>query len=254
MHAKTILSSLTLTLFPAALAAQEAPVVPLIDATMRARVLGIVHSPAGSVNYRDSFAKIGDSITESASFLYDVGCQRPPDPVYYGAYAGLIPLVQYFQARTFGAGYSSAWCAVADSFTRSSVAALSGATSAFAASPTSACPSPFTTVLRCEYYRMRPSYALIMFGTNDVLANIDVALPDALAGYRGNMQGIVTQSIADGVVPVLSTIPPLTRSVEVTQAMVDRVALTTRWWSTSPRPTQPPSGTTTAPSSSSARP
>ncbi len=225
MHTKTFLSSLAITLFPAAAAAQTAPpVVPVLDGATRAQVLAILSSPAGSVNYRDAFAKIGDSITESGSFLKDVGCMRPPDPAFYGAYAGLVATVSYFQSRTYGAGYTDAWCGVPDSFTRASVASMSGMTSTFAFSSTSVCPSPFTTVLRCEYYRMRPSYALIMFGTNDVMANVNATLVDALARYRANMQNIVAQSITDGVVPVLSTIPPLLRTSEVTQAMVDRVA------------------------------
>lgn len=201
-----------------------APVVPVIDEAMRARLMAVLTSPAGAANYRDAFAKVGDSITESGSFLKDIGCQSPPTPATYGSFTALMPTVAYFRARTWSSSYTDAWCRVANSFTRASGVAVSGMTSAFPFTATSACPAPFNTALRCEYYRLRPSFALIMYGTNDVMVDVGAALDDALSRYRANLQRVVDESVAAGVVPVLSTIPPLRRTGSVTQAMVDRVA------------------------------
>lgn len=201
-----------------------APVIPVIDDVLRARLAAVLASPAGAANYRDAFAKVGDSITESGSFLKDLGCQSPPVAASYGAFTGLMPVTAYFRSRTWSPSYTDAWCRVANSFTRASGAAVSGMTSSFPFNATSACPAPYNTVLRCEYYRLRPSFALIMFGTNDVMVDVGSALDVALTRYRGNLQRIVDESIAAGVVPVLSTIPPLRRVGSVTQVMVDRVA------------------------------
>lgn len=208
---------------PSAWGQTEPPVVPTLTDALRDRLIALLASPAGAANYRDSFAKIGDSITESGSFLKDLGCQIPPDPVSYGAYTALIPVTDWFRTRTYARSYTDAWCGVANAFSRASLSAVSGATSALPFTSTTACPAPYNTRLRCEYYLLRPSFALIMYGTNDVMVNVGTPLDTALATYRANMQRIVDESVAAGVVPVLSTIPPLRRVGSVTQAMVDRV-------------------------------
>ena len=217
--------TVTVALSPAPASAQvAAPVVPVLDEATRDRLAAVLASPAGAANSRDTFIKVGDSITESGSFLKDLGCQSPPDPAMYGEWAGLIPVTTWFRTHAFAASYTDAWCRVANSFSRASVAAVSGVTSAFAFAATSACPAPYNTTLRCEIYKLRPSFALVMFGTNDVMVDVNLPLADALARYRANLERIVAQSVADGVVPVLSTIPPLVRASGVSQAMVDRVA------------------------------
>ncbi len=208
---------------PSAWGQTPPPVVPTITDALRDRLMALLASPAGAANYRDSFAKIGDSITESGSFLKDLGCQIPPEPASYGAYSALIPVTDWFRTRTYSRSYTDAWCGVANAFSRASLSAVSGATSALPFTSTTACPAPYNTRLRCEYYLLRPSFALIMYGTNDVMVNVGTPLDTALATYRANMQRIVDESIEAGVVPVLSTIPPLRRVGSVTQAMVDRV-------------------------------
>lgn len=225
MRMRAALASLFLLAIPNAALAQTAPpVVPVIDDAMRDRLMAVLSSPAGLTNYRDSFAKIGDSITESGSFLKDLGCQVPPNVASYDAYSSLIPITNWFRLRTYARSYTDAWCGVANAFTRASLSAVSGATSALPFTSTTACPAPYNTRLRCEYYLLRPSFSLVMYGTNDVMVNVNTALPTALATYRANLQAIVDESVAAGVVPVLSTIPPLRRVGSVTQAMVDRVA------------------------------
>ena len=59
--------------------------------------------------------------------------------------------------------------------------------------------------LLCEYRLVRPAVALILLGTNDVLDTSDDA-------YRANLRRIVSDSLGQGVIPVLSTIPPFQRA------------------------------------------
>ncbi len=195
--------------------AQTPPVIPDVDGAMRTNLLGIMNSSAGAARYRDSFIKVGDSITESASFLTDIGCQNLNDPTTiadYGSWTALISTAGAF-SRTYSAatlGGFSAWCGIRNPFTRSSGAAMSGMLSSFALASTSACSAPNNTTLKCEISEMNPAFALIMFGTNDAIANADNSnLAGLLDTFRNNMTQIVDTCIAQGVVPILSTIPPL---------------------------------------------
>jgi hypothetical protein len=105
---------------------------------------------------------------------------------------------------------------VANSFTRQSASAVAGWSADYASDPAyldpslaSVCPAPYNTPLRCELYLLRPSIALIMYGTNDLQRYNDLAF------YRANLTRIVTETVAAGVIPVLSTIPPRLDSPEM---------------------------------------
>lgn len=181
------------------------PIVPLIDAASKARLRTIYLFGQTQGNRAAVFAKIGDSITESGSFLQDVGCGAEA----LGAYTALGPTIDYFRAVTFPPGYTSVWCEVGNSFTRASASAVAGWSADYAVDPAyldaplaSACPAPDNNPLRCELHLLSPSIALIMFGTNDLERYNDVT------AYRANLTQIVAETIAAGVIPVLSTIPP----------------------------------------------
>ncbi len=178
------------------------PVVPAIDAAMKSRLRAIYLDGAGRGNRAAVFAKIGDSISESMAFLQDFGCQTED----LGAYASLASTVDYFRAVTFPAGFTAAWCGAANSYNRASAAAVAGwsADSALQLQdpPPDGCPAPYHSALRCELYLLKPGIALIMYGTNDLQRYNDPA------SYRDHLNGIVTETVAAGVIPVLSTIPP----------------------------------------------
>jgi hypothetical protein len=57
------------------------------------------------------------------------------------------------------------------------------------------------SALACEYRLLRPTVALVMYGTND----LESFGADA---YELNLTAIVERSLDAGVVPILSTIPP----------------------------------------------
>ncbi|MDQ3369902.1 MAG: SGNH/GDSL hydrolase family protein, partial [Myxococcota bacterium] len=129
------------------------------------------------------FAKLGDSITASRDFLacFDGGA------VELGSHGGLATTISYFLAGD-AAGTSP--------FDRTSVAAVGGTTTRDVLTGT---PPP----LDRELTAVDPRLAVIMFGTNDVRYGRSVD------DFGADLWTIVDRTIARGVVPILSTIPPI---------------------------------------------
>ena len=181
------------------------PIIPPIDGEMKARLRGILADGLSRGNRPDVFAKVGDSITASRYFLVDVGCggARFEDTPEHAALAGIV---ERFRTVAVGTQGATGPCGAPNSFTRRGFAAASGWTAARALSPLrgeiTGCPPPFDTPLRCELETIKPSIALIMFGTNDLQQRV------AAGRFRERLQQIATDSIAAGVIPVFGTIPP----------------------------------------------
>ncbi len=138
------------------------------------------------------FSKVGDSITVSRFFLQPIG---------YGVYnlgnryQHLQMVIDHFSALEGRDGTSS--------FNNVSLAAGVGWTSDAVFQPrfaTSGVCAYQETPLDCEYRVMRPAIALIMFGTNDT------SLLSAET-YEYNLSRILDATIANGTVPIISTIP-----------------------------------------------
>lgn len=141
-------------------------------------------------NRPNVFSKVGDSITESPHYL------RPISRGLYnlGDFQYLQGVIDYFSTET---------ARDANSFGNTSIAAGTGWSSDAVLRAQFADPSlcsPGETPLACEYRIVRPSIALIMFGTNDT------GHFDAIT-YEYKLQQIIEFSIEQGVIPVLSTIP-----------------------------------------------
>ncbi len=177
-------------------AATARTVVPVINASMKARLRSIYLAGLSQGNRSSVFSKVGDSITATGSFLTDIGCYAEN----VGVHPELTPTISYFRSTSLP-GRAAVWCGVSNSFSADSVAAASGWTTSSVLAPVSVSGCS-DSALRCELRLTRPSIALVMLGTNDV-----ERLNDATA-YRNNLTRIVTDTIAAGVIPVLSTIPP----------------------------------------------
>ncbi|MBI5223166.1 SGNH/GDSL hydrolase family protein, partial [Candidatus Micrarchaeota archaeon] len=188
------------------------PVVPNINSAMKANLRTILANGVALGNRPSVFAKVGDSITESGSFLTDIGCGGTDQ---FGSYASLIPVANYFMSTSLGS--APVWCGTGNSFTRASMTAVMGWTTSAPLAATTACSAPYNTYMRCEYHTIRPSISLIMYGTNDLQS------PNNPTQFRANLNAIVDATIGDGVIPVLSTIPPRLDVVDG-QAMGPRVA------------------------------
>jgi len=146
-------------------------------------------------NHPNVFAKIGDSITVSPQFLAPIG---------YGQYnlrdyGSLADAVNFF-----GAG----WARTGNPFVNTSLAAKGGWSSfslvAGSTSDKTYCHTNESPV-QCEIRLTRPSIALILIGTNDILSS-------SAEGYQANLRRIVSDCLAQGVIPVLSTLPPFLRA------------------------------------------
>lgn len=139
------------------------------------------------------FSKVGDSITASPLFLVMVG----NGGLHLGEHEYLRPTMDYF-LKDF------------NSFTNTSLAAQSGWTTLDLLTPgrRSAIPNvrrcaPEETPLVCEYRVTKPTLALIMIGTNDILRDYDIG------PYETHLRQIVQTSIDMGVLPILSTLPDI---------------------------------------------
>ncbi len=146
-------------------------------------------------NYPDAFSKIGDSITVNRAFLQPFG-----KGVYdISAYPELQTALDFFNVDENHP---------TTSYTGPTRAAGVGWTTRTLLEPdTDFLCARGDLRLTCEYRNTKPAFALIMIGTNDV-----VSMP--VERYEQNLRRILDISIAYGVVPVLSTIPPQRRQDE----------------------------------------
>lgn len=152
------------------------------DATI-ARVRAIRAAGLARGNRADVFAKVGDSITEAAGFLADLGFDYETD---YGRYGCLRATRDFFASTSLGSD--------SNSFNRASGAAMGGWLSSQPLLGDPASP------LRAELDATRPLYAIVMIGTNDLASG-------TLAAYTTNLTRIVTIIEEYGTVPVVSTMP-----------------------------------------------
>jgi hypothetical protein len=129
----------------------------------------------------DVFAKVGDSITVSTAFL---ACFTG-GAVDLGGRDALAETIEHFRVGDAGE---------TDPFRRVSLAAGVGWTASRALTGR---PSP----LEQELAALSPRFASLMFGTNDA-GFVD------LDSYGRNLRGIVDAMLAQGTLPILSSIPP----------------------------------------------
>ncbi|MDO9018289.1 MAG: SGNH/GDSL hydrolase family protein [Myxococcales bacterium] len=164
----------------------EGPALPAWDAATVAHVREVRARGAAMGNRLSVFAKIGDSITESGSFLSDVGFGWGS----VGAYSALSPAIQVFRSTALPSQDGQA----RNSFNRASVCATAGWTADDALAGGTSSP------LRRELAALRPAWAIVMYGTNDIDRS-------TLERFRVNLDTIVDIAEAGGTVAVLSTIP-----------------------------------------------
>jgi hypothetical protein len=167
------------------------PVIP--EVTAHARALYMEGLEQG--NNSQVFAKVGDCMTAAWEFL--TTCDGEMD---FGNYDDLETVYAQF-ASVPTRGGAQDW--QLDSFTAPSLASASGFNTTSALDALWADPAwceTGETPLACEFRVSQPSFAIIMFGTNDVY----VLEADAFDYY---LRLVVLEVIDLNVVPVLSTFP-----------------------------------------------
>lgn len=144
-------------------------------------------------NRRDVFAKAGDCMTaDNHLFLGQFG----EGQYNLGAYGSLKEVIDYYSRVPV-----TNW--LGNSLVAHSQAAITGFNVITVEDPTFADPAPCNngeTPLSCEYRLVRPSLAIIMFGTNDVM-DLNAAQFDFY------LRLVVMDTIKSGVIPLLSTFP-----------------------------------------------
>jgi LysM repeat protein len=146
-------------------------------------------------NRPNVFSKVGDSITVSSAFMTPFGTYA----YSLHEHAHLQGVIDY---------YSASWARTHNSFANESLAAGVGWTSWRLIDAGEGDPdfcNPDENPLECEYRWVRPSVAIIMSGTNDVPGTE----PDS---YEYPLREMIKTSLTNGVIPVLTTIPPMHRN------------------------------------------
>jgi hypothetical protein len=177
---------------------EELPVTPALGPVIRGHLERVAARGERVGNLPGVFAKIGDSISASPSFLQALACRRPQ----LGAWSGLRGTVEFFGATPVPRGAEEARCEVSDSYSRVGVAAVPGWRAVDALAPLESPPECLgQPAVSCELGLLHPSVALIMFGTNDLTDFTAVQ-------FRRDLARVVRLVAGAGTIPVLSTIPP----------------------------------------------
>ena len=149
--------------------------------TLSDRARQIYQAGLARGNNPRAFAKAGDCETITDWFLVDF--DRGPRFYALGPYADLQTTIDYFKG----------------SFARNSVAARRGFNVAALLTPfwadATVC-KPDETPLGCEFRLVRPSFVLIMLGTNDVAHKAD---------FEKNLRQAIQFSLDQDVLPILAT-------------------------------------------------
>ena len=177
---------------------EELPVLPTLGPPVAGHLKKIAGRGERLGNNPGVFAKIGDSITASPSFLQGLACRAPR----LGTWGELRGTLEFFGETSVPRGLEEAKCSVINSYSRLGIAAVGGWRAVDALSPRESFPEcEGLPAVSCEMQLLRPSVALIMFGTND--------LEDFSAvEFRRDLARVVRLVSSAGTIPVISTIPP----------------------------------------------
>jgi GDSL-like Lipase/Acylhydrolase family len=180
---------------------QERGIVPVLGPGVASHLKKIARRGKAHGNRPGVVAKIGDSITASPSFMQALACWPPR----LGPWGELRGTLRFFGKTSVPGGTEKRDCPVRNSYSRLGVAAVGGWRAADAISPRGSFPEcQGLAAVSCELELLRPSVALIMFGTND-LEDISAAR------FRLDLAHVVRLVSNAGTIPVVSTIPPRAR-------------------------------------------
>lgn len=142
-------------------------------------------------NRANVFAKVGDSITASQPFLMSIGA----GDVELGPYLYLQDTINWFMVPPRDGQPNSF---MANSMAASSAFNAAAVLSSIWADEVNCLPNE--SPLQCEYRLTKPSVAIIMLGSVDMQIY-------GVEEFRTAMEEVVSESIDQGVIPVLTTFP-----------------------------------------------
>ncbi len=166
---------------------------PPWEGAVAEHVRRVLAAGARAGNRADVFAKVGDSITESGSFGLDLGRG------WYelGEFTDLEPVIRHFSRRSLGRDRED------NSFAHASLAATAGWTASQLIEGGDRSP------VERELRAIRPAWAFVMIGTNDVERT-------ELDAFERDLRELLRRIEARGTVAIVSTIPEHRGSAEFT--------------------------------------
>jgi GDSL-like Lipase/Acylhydrolase family len=180
---------------------RELPVAPTFGARITSHLEKVAGRGEQFGNHPGVVAKVGDSITAAPSFLQALACSPPR----LGHWEDLRGTLEFFGQTAVPRGSEEARCTTSNSYSRLGVAAVGGWRAADALLPRESFPEcQGLPAVSCELQLLRPSVALIMFGTNDLEEITAVQ-------FRLDLARVVRLVSSAGTIPVISTIPPRKR-------------------------------------------
>jgi hypothetical protein len=194
------------------------PIVPFIGAGMKAHLQAVYVQGQRMGNRPDVFAKVGDSITWLPDFLNDLGSfnYNPSDPSVAGPYTDLASTINFFRYLPLPGTINSSFAGNSfvavpllpqlngvNSFNRATAAAGLGWSTINLLDPAEGYPEA------SELLSIRPAFALIMIGTNDVSDNVLYGVGGTATDFQARLMSVVDTAVSLGVIPVLSTIPDI---------------------------------------------
>jgi len=203
------------------------PIVPQFTKPAVAKLAREV-AASRSVGHRPAvFMKVGDSNTEMAGVLYGLGCERAKLP----GRGRLRATVRRYNRVQLPTDLSLEGCGHVTSFSRRSNAVRSGTWSTWSmtqsdlydGSSWEVAPDclPQETPLACEARTIKPVFALVMTGTNDIPWDQAFGI-DPGSETQERIRSLVRSIRGLGSVPVLSTLPPVIGS-GTTENRINRV-------------------------------
>lgn len=205
---------------------KKAPVVPEPGSFDRKLLEARVQKGQKQGLRRHVFAKVGDSNTEFAPNFYGLACRRPVNLA-----RSLGPTLASFSRARLANPRALSGCRPWNSFSRRSATAQAGVyttwplvkgkdlpDTGYWTNPPG-CP-PEGTPLSCEIDAISPRYALVMLGTNDLGMDLFFGIQPG-SEIRSRLGKVLVALLARGVVPVLSTIPPVVSEEPLNQAVFD---------------------------------
>ncbi len=183
------------------------PIVPVVNPALRAiYTAGLTqgHNPR-------VFSKLGDCMTETEYFLTPLGSAQ----TNLGEYTSLQAVIDQFQDTP---ARNKDWDK--DSFATLGLAAAGGFNIAGPFDPTWSNPKwcgASESPLDCEYRVAQPSFAIIMFGTNDVA----YTEPDT---YNYYLRTLIAATLDKNILPLLSTFPTRLENPEKS-ALLNRIVV-----------------------------
>ena len=199
----------------------SAPVIPVFDRRSRSRFVREVRRSKRAGSRAGVFAKIGDSNTDYPQNLYGLGCR----PVRLGSHQRLRSALHRYRQTRFGQLEAYRDCKPTNSFSRRSVAAVSGVWTDWLLTPLrrisetgllaqqTTCPGRLSPV-ECELKLLRPRYAQVMIGSNDVLLGRPLG-----STFAAHLRDLIQTVRAGAAVPVLSTLAPIGAAPDLNQKL-----------------------------------